>query len=128
MGKTFAGLLLLVIAAGVLGGYFLSRSSSSSSKSATGTTPAMINTNTEIGSTNKVFSDTATGVVRIGGLGNEGTHRLERAGGPSQTVYLISSVVDLGEFDGKKVEIWGQTLKAAKVPWLMDVGRVKLSE
>jgi hypothetical protein len=36
--------------------------------------------------------------------------------------------VDLDEFDGKNVEIWGETVKAQKAAWLMDVGRVKLSE
>lgn len=130
MGKTFIGLVLVVFAVGIMGGFFMSRSTATNDSilSPDGTTPAMIKTAKEVGSTDKSFKDTATGVVRIGGLNGEGTHSLERDGGPSQTVYLISSVVDLSEFDGKKVEIWGATMRAAKVPWLMDVGRVKLTE
>src|SRR5438046_3186887 len=49
------------------------------------------------------FKDSATGTVQAGGSSGEGTHNLVRDGGPSQTVYLISSVVDLDQFVGKKV-------------------------
>jgi len=82
-----------------------------------------------IGSTDtKAFPDHATGTLEAGGLNGEGTHKLVRDGGPSQTVYLISSVVNLDDYVGKKAEIWGQTLDAKKAPWLMDVGRMVLSE
>lgn len=90
------------------------------------TTPAMIKTDSEIGSTDtKTFRDSAIGVINKGGLNGEGTHNLTRDGGPSKTLYLVSSVVDLDEFVDKKVEVWGETVKASKVPWLMDVGRIK---
>jgi len=36
--------------------------------------------------------------------------------------------VDLDEYVGKKMEIYGQTINAQKVGWLMDVGRLKLLE
>jgi hypothetical protein len=68
-----------------------------------------------------------TGTLKEGGIGNEGTHHLERDGGPSQTVYLTSSVIDLSGFVDKKVEIWGETLAAKKAGWLMDVAKVKVS-
>lgn len=93
----------------------------------TSATQQMIQTANEVGSTDtKTFGDTATGVLQKGGLGNDGTHKLIRDGGPSQTVYLISSVVDLDQFVGKKIQVWGQTIKGQKAAWLMDVGRVKI--
>ncbi len=74
------------------------------------------------------FKDTATGVLEIGGLDGEGTHKLVREGGPSQTVYLTSSVLDLDQFNGKKIQIWGETNRGQKAGWLMDVGKVKILE
>ncbi len=76
----------------------------------------------------KAFKDTTEGVVEKGGLNGEGSHKLVRPGGPSQTVYLTSSVVDLDEFVGTKVEVKGETFAAQKAGWLMDVGRVKVLE
>lgn len=89
----------------------------------------MLNTATEVGSTDtKTFRDQATGTLESGGLNGEGTHKLIREGGSSQTMYLISSVVDLETFVGKKVQVWGETIRGQKAAWLMDVGRVKLVE
>jgi hypothetical protein len=68
------------------------------------------------------------GTLREGGIGNEGTHHLEREGGVSQTVYLTSSMIDLDSFVGKKVEIWGETIAAKKAGWLMDVSKIKISD
>lgn len=76
----------------------------------------------------KTFRDSAQGVLEEGGIDGEGTHKLVRDGGPSQTVYLTSSVVDLDQFAGKKIEVWGETLGSKKAGWLMDVGRVKVLE
>ncbi|MBI4033256.1 MAG: hypothetical protein HY377_01970 [Candidatus Blackburnbacteria bacterium] len=74
------------------------------------------------------FRDSAQGVLEQGGIDGEGTHHLVRDGGPSQNVYLTSSVVDLEQFLGKKVEVWGETFAAKKAGWLMDVGRIKVIE
>lgn len=74
----------------------------------------------------KVKYDDATGVLKEGGIGDEGTHHLERDGGPSKYVYLTSSVIDLESFVGKKVEIWGTTLASRKAGWLMDVAKVQV--
>lgn len=74
------------------------------------------------------FSDTATGVLEKGGINGEGSHRLIRDGGPSQTVYLTSSIVDLDEFVGHKIEVWGETFASQHVGWLMDIGKVKIVE
>lgn len=54
-----------------------------------------------------------------------GSHQLIRPGGEDQTAYLTSSVVDLNQFVGHCVEIWGQTFASQKVGWLLDVGYVK---
>ena len=127
--KVVIGLALTVIVIGLGIGFLLSRSNSSSAVLSESTGSKMVSSEKEVGSTDtKAFPDSANGTLEKGGLGNEGTHHLTRDGGPSQTVYVISSVVDLDQFVGKKVQIWGQTLKATKAPWLMDVDRVKLTE
>jgi len=82
----------------------------------------------EVGIAQKNFRDTAEGVLEQGGIDGEGSHHLVREGGESQNVYLTSSVVDLGQFVGKKVQVWGETFAAEKAGWLMDVGRVKVLE
>lgn len=53
----------------------------------------------------------------------EGTHFLERAG--AVPVALTSSVVDLSKYEGKKVKVFGETQKAVKEGWLMDIGKVE---
>lgn len=54
---------------------------------------------------------------------SEGTHILER---DRQTpVALTSSVVDLSQYEGKKVKVYGETQKALKEGWLMDVGKIE---
>lgn len=74
----------------------------------------------------KAFNTTATGVLDKGGLNGEGTHKLVRPGGVSQTVYMTSSVVDLDTLVGDQITVWGETFKGQKVGWLMDVGRVRV--
>jgi len=76
----------------------------------------------------KAFKDQAEGEVASGGIDGEGSHHLIREGGESQYVYLTSSIVDLDQFVGKKVRVWGQTFEAQKAGWLMDVGRLEILE
>lgn len=117
-----------LVVSGIVVGFLLTKVPGLSKKN-NGSTSAMVNTATEIGSTDtQTFRDTATGTLESGGLNGEGTHKLTRDGGPSQTVYLISSIVDLEQYAGSKVQIWGETIKAQKAPWLMDVGRLKILE
>ncbi len=76
----------------------------------------------------KTFRDSAEGVLEVNdnlAQYTQGTHKLVRSGGPSQTVYLVSSVVDLNQYVGKKVKVWGETFESREVGWLMDVGRVE---
>ena len=58
----------------------------------------------------------------------QGTHKLLRPGGESQTAYLTSSVLDLNEYVGKKVKVFGETFGSSQVGWLMDVGKVEVVE
>lgn len=72
------------------------------------------------------FPDEAEGVLVEGGIDGEGTHHLERPGGPSQNVYVTSSNVDLQKFVGKTVKVDGKTFAAEKAGWLMDVGQLEV--
>lgn len=74
----------------------------------------------------KTFKDSAEGYLEEGGVNGEGSHHLLRAGGASQTVVLTSSVTDLSKFVGMQVKVSGETFKAQKAGWLMDVGRVQV--
>lgn len=74
------------------------------------------------------FKDSAEGYLEIGGLDGEGSHKLLRPGGESQTVYLTSSITDLDTFDGMEVKVSGETFKGQKAGWLMDVGRIEVTK
>jgi hypothetical protein len=116
----------LVVVAGVGTAWLLSPvllGTGSSDKVAPGATLS----SDEAGTLDPDFNyDSAVGVLRVGGIDNEGTHHLEREGGPTKTVYLTSSVIDLESFVGKEIEVWGETQAAKKASWLMDVAKVKL--
>jgi len=77
----------------------------------------------------RTFRDFAEGVIKIKpepsdpGEYTEGTHLLQREG--AIPVALTSSVVDLSKFEDKKVKVFGETQKALKEGWLMDVGKVE---
>ncbi len=87
-----------------------------------------IKVGTIYGNLSKNFSDNAVGVIKSGGVNNEGTHTLEREGGVTQNAALTSSVVDLDLFIGKKVEVKGETNDSNKAAWFMDVGSIKILE
>lgn len=124
--KVILGVYALLVLLGIGTGFLLSKKTGIAG-SLGGPTPAVINTGKTVGSTDtKTFNTTADGVLRKGGSDGEGTYHLDRTGGPSQTAYLISSVVDLDQFVGKTVRVWGQTMQPKKVSWLMDVGKVEL--
>lgn len=123
--KMIVGIYVALILLGVGTGYLLSRANVS--KAGGPSAPSTVTTGKIVGSTDTTtFKDSAVGVVQKGGTDGEGTHQLIRDGGPSQTVTLLSSVVDLDQYVGKKVKVYGQTLAAQKAAWLMDVGRVEL--
>ena len=123
-------LVVFVLTAGIVTGYFVSRKKTVISGGiAPVTEGGKIAKGSEFGVKDvSVFKDKATGVLEEGGLDGVGTHKLLREGGPSQTVYLTSSVLDLDQFAGRKVEINGSTQKVEKAGWFMDVGRIKILE
>ena len=130
-GKNLALVLgvVAIVSLGVFSGWLLSNTGSSTgeglqSQVGEGQKPQK---GEEFGIQDKAtFSDHAIGEVAEGGVNGEGTHHLLREGGPSQTVFLFSSVLDLNDFIGRKVEVWGETFSAEKAGWLMDVGKLKV--
>lgn len=120
-------IVIAIVLVGGLSGYLLSVNFR---QSGVATSPGQKSTGQAklvVGSTDtKTFPDSAEGNLEANGVNGEGTHRLIRPGGESQTVYLTSSVLDLNQFVGKKVRVWGQTYAAKKAGWLMDVGKVEV--
>lgn len=123
------GVVVGMIIFGVSTGYMLKTFSSGNS--------AKNNTSSESNSNNgtkesagildkETFKDKAEGMLKEGGFEGEGSFHLERPGGVSQNVYLTSTTVDLNEFLGKKVRIWGATFSSKKAGWLMDVGYIEI--
>lgn len=80
------------------------------------------------GNTSKTFADSATGIIKSGGVKGEGTHTLDREGGADQDAALTSSIIDLDLFVDKKVEVKGETNASNKAGWLLDVGSIKIIE
>jgi hypothetical protein len=114
---------LLLIGMGITTGYFLARNTPKSKDSKNTTSTANISYTGPVDTSQ--FTDSASGTLEKGGIDGEGTHKLVREGGPSQTAYLTSSVIDLDQFVGKKVKVWGQTIAGEKASWLMDVGKIE---
>lgn len=122
-------LLLIVIITsvvlGVLTGYILS-SKTTGGMISSGLTGAPAK---NAQSDTRTFKDFAEGVVKVRPASSdpgeyvEGTHFLQREG--AVPVALTSSVVDLSKYEGKKVKVFGETQKALKEGWLMDVGKVE---
>jgi len=128
------GIILAIVIAGGVTGYFLANRGQGSmmvatqSKQLTGGAET-VQTSTEVGiKDEKAFKDTSQGKIVINDNKDitEGSHKLLRPGGASQTAYLTSSVLDLNQFLGKCVQIWGETFAGQKAGWLMDVGRIKI--
>ncbi len=118
---------LVVVLVGVLTAWTISgKVMGRGAGSSTGALGAIVGSKEEGALDPNIKYQDVTGTLREGGIGNEGTHHLERDGGPNQTVYLTSSMIDLQSFVGKKVEIWGETLAAKKAGWLMDVAKIKV--
>mgnify|MGYP001585300902 CR=1 FL=1 len=78
---------------------------------------------------NRTFKDFAEGTIqprptpKDPGEYVEGTHFLVRQG--AVPVALTSSVIDLSKYENKSVKVYGETQKALKQGWLMDVGKVE---
>jgi hypothetical protein len=74
----------------------------------------------------ETFKDSAEGYLIEAEIDDEGSHKLLRPGGESQTVYLTSSSTDLDKFQGMEIKVKGETFKGQKAGWLMDVGQVEV--
>lgn len=118
-------ILLVALCLGIGAGYGLAKVSA---KTGTSIIPVPdVDKGKTFGSSDtSTFKDTAEGTLQNGGSQGEGQYHLIRPGGTSQNVYLTSSTLDLSQFVGKKVKVWGQTQASQKVGWLMDVGRVEV--
>ncbi len=128
------GIILAIVIAGGVTGYFLANRGQGSMMVATQSKQLIggvetVQTSTEVGiKDEKAFKDTSQGKIVVNDNKDitEGSHKLLRPGGPSQTAYLTSSVLDLNQFLGKCLQIWGETFAGQKAGWLMDVGRIKI--
>lgn len=125
--KVFLGILVASIVLGGVTGYLLSQGSSKAASSvpaSNGKPPKSAQQDT------RTFRDFASGMIQKRPAPKdaseyvEGTHMLVREGAVS--VALTSSVVDLNQYEGKKVKVFGETFKPVKEGWLMDVGKVEV--
>jgi hypothetical protein len=124
---TLASLLVIVLGVGT--GWALSGAKTGSNEPTSAGAPGAETGAKEAGIADEAtFRDSAEGVLEDGGIDGEGTHHLVRDGGPTKYVYLTSTVIDLEAFVGKTVTIWGETISAQTAGWLMDVGKIKVSE
>lgn len=121
------GIFIIIIFFGVFLGVISGFGLSNFNVNANRTTGEKIQTAKEVGvNDSKTFKDSAEGKLEKGGVDGEGTHHLVRPGGTSQNVYLTSSVIDLDQFVGKNVKVYGQTFAAKAAGWFMDVGKIEI--
>lgn len=125
--KIIFGVYVLLIALGIGTGYILSSKKPAASGSAVVETAGVSESGRVVGVQDASgFSNCPAGSLETGGMEGEGTHHLIREGGPSQTAYLTSSLIDLDQYVGLKVKVCGETMQAMHAPWLMDVQRLEL--
>lgn len=122
--RTILGVVVAALILGTLTGYILSTKNNVSQVSSLLTGRAK-----SAQQDTKTFRDFAEGVVKAKPVPSdpgeyvEGTHTLIRK--DAVPVALTSSVVDLSQYEGKKVKVFGETYKPLKEGWLMDVGKVE---
>ena len=123
-------LILLIIAAGAISGLFLSSTGrKDESKSAVSEQEEL--TPEVQQSFNQTLRDKAEGKIEKNDeldKSAQGTHKLIRPGGEAQTAYITSTVLDLDEYVGKNVKVFGETFGSSQVGWLMDVGKVEVTK
>lgn len=122
--------VLVILAAGVGTGLVISSRQKSAKLAASGAGGQELTEEVKESFT-QTFRDEAEGTVeKNDDLDKyaQGTHKLKRPGGESQTAYLTSSVLDLDQYVGKKVKVFGETFGSSQVGWLMDVGKVEVLE
>lgn len=123
-GKIFGGVVIVALVAGIGTGYILA----SSNNKGMAQVVQIQSKPKSAAQDNGTFRDFAEGTIQKKPQPKnpneyvEGTHLLIRDG--AQPVALTSSVVDLSQYEGKKVKVFGETQKALKEGWLMDIGKV----
>lgn len=120
-------IIILVVGAGIFSGLVASSRSKSAAKATSSAIDEENLTPQAKESFAKTFRDQAEGTIEKNDQFDkyaQGTHKLIRPGGESQTAYLTSSVLDLDQYLGKKVKVYGETFGSSQVGWLMDVGKV----
>ena len=122
--------LLVFILLGIGTGYLIAQITTKQSVSPGSQTAntSSVRAGTMYGSNDTIFKDTAEGVLQAGGIKGEGQYHLVRPGGDSQNVYITSSVLDLSQFVGHTLKVWGQTQQAQYAGWLMDAGKVEVEK
>lgn len=125
-----AGVIVGALILGILSGFGGTLLTSNNSSKSTSSNGASEGSDDSIGSAGildkETFKDDAEGVLKEGGFEGEGSFHLERPGGISQNVYMTSTTIDLSQFLGKKVRVWGATFETEKAGWLMDVGYIEV--
>lgn len=121
--------IVLIVGAGLYSGLILHSLNKGKTTTSSGVSGSQEDLPKEVQESQaKTFKDEAEGVIEKNDKMDkyaQGTHKLIRPGGDSQTAFLTSSVLDLDSFVGKKVKIFGETFGSSQVGWLMDVGKVE---
>ncbi len=120
----------VIVIAGGFTGYVLAKSSGGRgglSLTSTGGNQAA-NVSKVVGNKCEQQGEVPEGLLKAGGIDGEGTHHLERDGGPARNVYLTSSVVPLDDYVDKKVRVCGETMAAQEAGWFMDVIKLEVIE
>src|SRR3990170_8514397 len=121
-------IVFVVVAAGIFSGLvFSSRNKNAKSQAKAAIDEEQL-TGEQKQSFAQTFRDEAEGTVEKNDFKEyaQGTHKLIRPGGESQTAYLTSSVLDLDQYVGKKVKVYAETFGSSQVGWFMDVGKVEV--
>lgn len=135
--KLIFPIVLLIILLGIGSGYILASMQSGGAEILTPTEKNLkrevsadeIQVGTKVGVADEsTFRDDAIGSIEKGGLDGEGSHKLIRPGGADQTAAVTSSIIDLDQFVGRKVHVWGETMNSQKVAWFMDIGKLEVLE
>lgn len=125
--KLLLTIIIVSVVLGVLSGLILANKNKTGGSLITANLGALSAKSAQ--SDTRTFKDFAEGTIKARPLPSdpgeysEGTHLLERQG--AIPVALTSSVVDLSKYEGKKVKVFGETQKALKEGWLMDIGKVE---
>jgi hypothetical protein len=125
--KALIILVAISLISGVATGFVLAKNNPKSGISAA--SPETIKAAKESGEVAKNCKDFDEGTLKAKGKAednteySEGTHLLDRPG--KTPVTLTSSYVDLSQYEGKKVKVFGETQKALKAGWLMDVCKIE---